>query len=487
MSLRWHNIILSTMQQEKSIAKNFALLYMGEALGQVLSFFLVIAIARYFGNIGLGKYSFAFSFVSLFLIIADMGLPTLITKQTAKDRKLAKLHLTSTFTLKLILNAAAFAATIAAIFAAGKDYETIMLVALAAIAMFFFSLGGIYRAVFQAYEIMKYEAYLKIAERIIAVSLGIFLFYKGYGLAALFVVLIFSNALYYFVIYALAKTKISSISLSIDKESWKQSLKDAMPFWITIVFLTIYFRIDTVMLTFMKGFEAAGWYNAALKIIEVITRIPFLLNIAVFPVLSKLSILSYKKTRTIYEKSFYYMMIIALPATTGLMLLADRIILYFYSADFSGSIAALQVLAASLSFIFVNYLMGYLLNAIDKQKIFTLAVAITTSLNVALNLLLIPKFSFIGAAFAILISQIINFGILYYFTSKNNFKISIAKIIAKPLIANIAVIGIIVYLKNLHLIVIIALSVVTYFLALLLIKGIGKEEINIIKSLVKTK
>lgn len=416
-----------------------------------------------------------------------MGLPTLITKQVAKDRNLAKMHLSNTFTLKLILNIAAFVITIAAIFISAKDYETILLVALAGIAMFFFNLGGIYRAVFQAYEIMKYEAYLKIAERVIAVSLGIFLFYRGYGLAALFVVLIFSNAVYYFSIYILVKMKISRVSMSVDKESWKQSLKDAMPFWITIVFLTVYFRIDTVMITFMKGFEAAGWYNAALKIIEVITRIPFLLNIAVFPVLSKFSSSSYKKTMVIYEKSFYYMILIALPATTGLMLLADRIILYFYSPGFSGSIAALQVLAASLSFVFVNYLMGYLLNAIDKQKIFTLAVAITTSLNVALNLLLIPRFSFIGAAFAVLVSQIINFGILYYFTSKNNFRINLAKIIAKPLIANLAVVGIIVYLKSLNLILIIALSAIAYFLVLLLIKGVGKEEFNILKSLVKIK
>ena len=302
MSLKPAKSSLSTMSDEKLIAKNFAFLYIGEVLGQILSFFLVVAIARYFGDVGLGKYSFAFSFVSVFLIIADMGLPTLVTKEVARNKKLTKLHLTKTFTLKLLLNIGTFIITIAAIFITRRDYETILLVALASVAMFFFNLGGIYRAIFQAYEIMEYEAYMKIVERIIAVSLGIFLIYKGYGMIALFLVLIFSNASYFIMTHILTKRKISGISLSVDAESWKKNLKGSIHFWITLVFIILYFKIDTIMLTFMKGFEATGLYNAAVKIIEVITRLPFLLNVAIFPSFSKFYNVSKNKTRLLYEK-----------------------------------------------------------------------------------------------------------------------------------------------------------------------------------------
>ena len=69
-----------------------------------------------------------------------------------------------------------------------------------------------------------------------------------------------------------------------------------------------------------------------------------------------------------------------------------------------------------INIVFVNYLMGYLLNAIDKQRLFTLTVALTTMLNIALNLALIPKYSFAGAAYATLISEIVSFVMLYYFT-----------------------------------------------------------------------
>ena len=475
------------MSTAESITKNVASLYIGEIISQILTFFLVIAIARYLGDAGLGKYSFVFSFVALFLILADMGLPTLITKEVAKNKALTKAHLTKTFTLKILLNIVTFFITIAAIWFSRKDTETILLVTLAGIAMFFYNLAGMYRAIFQAYELMKYEASSRVIERFIAAGLGIFLFYRGYGIVSLFLVLIFSNIVYYFMLYILTKTKISEVSLAIDVESWKQNLKESMPFWITTVFISIYFRIDTIMLGFMKGFAVTGWYNAALKIIEVITRIPFLLIVAVFPALAKFHRLSYDKTKLLYEKSFYYMILLALPIATGLILLADRVILHIYSSEFTNSVIALQILAASLIFIFVNYLMGYLLNAIDRQKLFTLTSGITTIFNILLNVILIPKYSYIGAAVATLISEILSFSMIYYLTSKNKFSINLAKIVAKPIIANIAMIGFVIYLKNLHLILIISISAIIYFLVILAIKGIGKEEINLLQSLTQKK
>ncbi len=487
MSLDIGKGLLSTMSDAKSIAKNVASLYVGEILSQILTFFLVVSIARYFGDVGLGKYSFTFSFVAFFLIFADMGLPILLTKEVAKNRQLTRDYMTKTFTLKVILNIIAFSITILAILISRRDYETILLVILAAIAMFFYNLAGMYRAIFQAYELMKYESYSRIVERLLASSVAILLIYRGYGILSLFIVLILSNVVYYLLLHVLITLKISKISLTVDVNLWKQNLMASMPFWITNVFLSIYFRIDTIMLGFMKDFAATGWYNAAVKIVEVLTRIPFLLINAVFPTLAKFHKLSYPKTKLLYEKSFYYMLIVALPITTGLIMLTERIILNVYSPDFRNSIIALQILAASLIFVFVNYLMGYLLNAIDKQRLFTLTAGVTTAFNVILNIILIPKYSYIGAAAATLASEVLNFGMLYYFTSKNKFNINLLRFLIKPIIANLAMIVLIIYFRNLHLILLIALSGIAYFFVLLIIRGFGKDEINIVKSFISTK
>ena len=72
--------------------------------------------------------------------------------------------------------------------------------------------------------------------------------------------------------------------------------------------------------------------------------------------------------------------------------------------------------------------------------------------------------------------------ILFYFTAKNNFKLPLLKLLYKPLIAGI-VMGVIIFsLKFLHIFFLVPVAMIVYFSVLLLIKGFGKEEMNLIKS-----
>jgi O-antigen/teichoic acid export membrane protein len=468
----------------KLLVKNIGSLYAGEVINQVLTLVLIIFISRHLGDVGLGKYSFAFSFVALFLLLADFGLPTLITKEVARNSKLSQLHLSKTFTLKFLLNLLTLLVTLIAIAVLRKDTETIMLVILASIAMFFYNFAGVFRSIFQASELMKYEVISKIAERSVAAVFGIYLLMKGYGVFALFIVLIASNAVYYLIMHILISKKFSKVRLSIDAAYWKRAIKQSLPFWLTLIFVSIYFRIDTIMLGFMKGYAATGLYNAAYKIIEVFIKIPFLLIIAVFPAMTKLYNVSAEKTKMIYEKSYYYMLVLAVPVSAGLIIFSDKIIIAVYGSQFVDSIIALQILSISLFFAFINYLMGYLLNSIDKQKLFTLTTGISTGFNIILNLFLIPRYSYIGAGIATVISEIINFGMLYYFTHKNRFGVNIFKLCAKPLIATLMMIFILRYFSNFSIITISILGALIYFLCMLLLKGLGKEEFELVKSFI---
>src|SRR3989338_8845466 len=130
---------MQKQSDSKTIVKNIGFLYNGEIIGQILTLILVIVISRQLGDVGLGKYSFAFSFAAIFLLLADFGLPTLITKEVAKNKKLAQEHLTKTLTLKFILNLLTLIITVSAIAISRKDKETILLVLLASIAMFFYN------------------------------------------------------------------------------------------------------------------------------------------------------------------------------------------------------------------------------------------------------------------------------------------------------------------------------------------------------------
>ena len=472
------------MSNAKIIVKNTAILFMSEVFNRFLSFLLVIFIARYLGNVGLGKYSFVFAFVGLFAIISDFGVSILMVRDVAKHKLQNEKYFRNILTLKLIfaLITLALPFLIIQFLNRGKEIEISVLLASIATSLFYLSQPS--RNLFTAFEQQSYQAIYLVTERLIAFSLGILVLYLGYGLIALISVLVLSNLVSSIYAFAVTSNKFTKIKLEFDFSFIKKLLKKSIVFWFSLVFITIYFRIDTVMLSFMKGYEATGWYNAAYKVIDALTFIPFLVITTVFPAMSRFHKESKDLLKLLYEKSFYYLFIIALPLAVGTTILAKRIIIFIFKGEFINSVAALQILIWALLFMFINYIAGYLLNSIEKQKLFTISVGITAVVNIILNFILIPLYSYIGASIATVISEILTFTMLYYFTSQNNYRLNFLKLIIKPFFAVVIMSFFIIYFNNLHILLLVPLSIIIYFTLLFIFKALTKEEIDLIISLI---
>ena len=468
------------MSHTKLLIKNTGILIFGEVMSRVFSFFLIILIARYLGDVGLGKYSFVFAFVGVFSVLSDFGSTVYMTREISRDTSLSDKYFGKVFVFKLLVGLLATVLPVVVIFFTSQSMEIKTGVLLTSIAMFFYYIAFSFRAVVNAFEVQGYQSLYVISERIIAFILGAFVLYRGYGLLALLAVLVLSNASSYFILYKLVSKNIIKFQLKFDYPFIKSFLKSSAPFWFTTIFMTIYFKIDTVMLSFMKDYAVTGWYNAAYKIIDALSFVPFVIITVVFPPMSKFYKSNANFLRILYEKVFYYLALLALPLGLGATMLADRIILFVYKQSFVNSVIALQILMWALVLIFVNYMMGYFLNSIEKQKLFTLTTGLCAVINIILNFILIPPYSFKGAAIATVATEFFNFVMLYYFTSKNGYKINLS-ILAKPLIATVFMGIIIYYTMFLHLLLIIPIAIAAYFAILLIMRGIHKEELDIAK------
>lgn len=104
----------------------------------------------------------------------------------------------------------------------------------------------------------------------------------------------------------------------------------------------------------MKINEVVGWYNAAYRLIMILLFIPSIINITIFPVMSRFYVSSKDSLRFAYETYFRYMVMIGIPIGFGTTLLADRIILLIFGAEYENSIIALQILVWSSVFIFLS-------------------------------------------------------------------------------------------------------------------------------------
>lgn len=473
------------MSTAKTIVKNAGVLAAAETVNCILSFLLIIVIARTLGEAGLGKYSFAFAFIGLFILVSDFGLSPLLVREIAKDRKLTGRYFRNYLSIKIFLSLLLVLLPAIAILFLNQGTEVMAAVFLAAVAMAFNSMSYPFLVVFNAFERMEYVAWTRLIERIFAFCAGLYVLLSGYGLIALMWVFVFSNLIGFIYSWIAGKRSFVEIGFGLEFGLWKKLFFESWPFWLSVIFITVYFRIDTVMLSLMKGYTVTGWYNAAYKIIDILYKVPTIIIVVLFPALSRFNVSSSKITRLLYERAFHYLFLLAFPIGVGISLLAREIILFVYKEQFLPSVIALQVLIWASVFMFINYLMGYLLNSIGKQRLFTYSTGICCIINIILNLLLIPKYSYMGAGVATVITEVINFGMLYYLTKKNSYWINIPKIMLKPVIAGILMGGFILYFAWINLFLLIFLSAAFYAIILIILKDIGREERDLINLLVR--
>jgi O-antigen/teichoic acid export membrane protein len=251
------------------------------------------------------------------------------------------------------------------------------------------------------------------------------------------------------------------------------------------IFGIIYIRIDTVMLSIMKGDEVVGWYNAAYNLVLGLKPIPALFLSAIFPLMAGYFVYSMTSLKMAYEKASKFLLIIGLPLAVGVTLLAHRFIPFLYGDQFNPSIIVLQILAWDLLLIFLYGPLGNVLVSINKQNQMATVAGMSAFLNIILNLILIPPLSYVGAAIATIITEVTLFMVYLYLVSKHLHTFFMHKIIMRPAIASLAM-GFFIYLfTSLNFILVIILSVIIYFIILYSIGGISHEDIDLFRQVFK--
>jgi O-antigen/teichoic acid export membrane protein len=236
-----------------------------------------------------------------------------------------------------------------------------------------------------------------------------------------------------------------------------------------------------VILSILKGNITVGYYSPPSQLTDAVTLIPLAFMTSLFPLMSRY----HRDSREALVKSFRlamkYMLFISIPMAFGTVILSDRIIAAIYGADFVTSAPALAVMIWGVIFVFCGIVFGNLLVSINQQKKAFNATATTAIFNIALNILLIPYFGFMGAAFALVASQILI--VLIYFHYLPKFLKTIDSVfIMKSILASIFMDAFIGYFK-LNLYLSILLGACAYFIAIALLGGISGEDIEMFKKI----
>lgn len=473
------------MSLKRSISQNTVTLLTSQVISLTIGFIYTVYIARYLSVEEFGVLSLAIALISVLGVFVDFGLNILMTREIARDRTSAHRYIDNIFSIKFILILIVIPLTILIINMVGYSQKTVNVIYILLLSFIFTTFSTMLYSFFQSYENLKYQSTSVILSSVL-ILFGVFIaiYYKFNVVGIAFVYSVVALIIFIYNLIVSHKTFFLP-RIGRDKAFCKNIIPLALQFGLISVFSTIYVWVDSLMLSFMQGPEAVGLYNVSYRIVLILLFVPIVINTAIFPVMARLYESSKNSLRKIVSKYFKFMILIGIPLGTGTTILSNKIILLIFGSQYSPSIPALQILVWATVFTFISAAFVQLFQSINKQMIVTKITFIGLVLNIILNLILIPKISFIGASIDTLITELTVAILLIIVADKTIYKIKreflsdLTKIVISSLLM-----GIFIWIfRDMSLLILIPVAIALYLLISYKIKVINEEDIKIISKI----
>lgn len=391
--------------------KNTTWLFAEKILRMVVGLLVGIWVARYLGPEQFGLISYAQSLVGLFAAIATLGLDGIVIRELVKDESKRDALLGTAFRLKLIGALLVLIVLAVAVKLSHQDTLTTLLVFVIASATIFQSFNVI-DFYFQSKVLSKYIVYANIVSLLLSslIKVGLIL-NEAPLLYFAYIILFDSFILACGFLYVYQANKFHTSKWQFDTNVALSLLKDSWPLILSGLVISVYMKIDQVMIKEMMDAEAVGQYAAAVRLSEAWYFIPMVIASSLFPAIINAKEVSeelyFERLQKLYDLMVWLAIAIALPMT----FLSDWIAELLYGEQYNqaGSVLMIHIWAGVFVFLGVAF-SKFLTNENLTKKMFyrTLLGAI---LNILFNLVLIPKYGIKGAAIATLLGQFVaNYG-----------------------------------------------------------------------------
>jgi O-antigen/teichoic acid export membrane protein len=403
--------------QHKLIAKNTFYQTLARAATAFIGFLITIIIARKFGVLGFGDFTKITSYVALFYLVLDFGLNAFFLQyEKANFKNLFYFRIFISLIVFAILNLIALVLPYSANANSGFSESVRIGIFIFSFSVFAQSIIISASAVFQ--KTVNYFSYAvgvivgSVANLILVLTFA-FLNFSIFLILFAFVSSSFLSAL---LLIKLTKEKL--LPLSLDKQFAKEIFIKSLPIGLMLIFNLVYFRADMFLLSLFSSTKAVGIYGLSYKFFDFLIALPLFLSNAIYPFLIKVKNEKekfFKLTNNYFVIFLLASIVIIIPFWFASPLFA------LIKSDFSGSIVPFRILLLSLPFFFTTSFLQWVLITLEKQKYLMYVYFFSTILNIALNIIFIPQFSFIACATITLVSE----GIVFIFLVGKVFQVRI--------------------------------------------------------------
>ena len=382
-------------------------LLISQIITSICGFIWTILMARYLGVDKYGIFRFATSLTGILAVAMDLGISSHIVRNISTDYNSAPKYLGNAIPLKIIFIVGTLILTLITLILMKSNELVITVTLLFTIEMIFKSYINLFNGSFQAFEEGKYQG---IGNTIITILTLIFILitiFADLGIIGIAISYITANLISLLYEYYVLNKHIVKPKFELDLSFCKKITIFALPFAITGLLYTIYYSIDVVMLTNIVGDHATGIYNAAYKLISVLTIFYSVYTAVIFPVMSRFFKNDESMLLISFEKSIKYLMFLIIPFAIATILYASDAIQLIYGHNYDDASSVLSILIWTVCLLFISGACNTLLNASHKETTVTKIYAIAAVFNIVLNLFMIPHFSYNGAAITTVLSDVL--------------------------------------------------------------------------------
>lgn len=409
------------------IASNTIYQIVGKVISMSITMLAVVIITRSYGREGYGAFSLMQSWPALFFVIVDFGINAIAARELSKDWTKANKYLGNILIIRLI-----FSLGLIFLLSAGLNFFPYSPELKNGIRLGLFVL--LTQSLYSTTNIF-FQVKLKYDFSTIAYTLGY--------LVIFFLVILFSRLkldiawvnfsyviggviTFLLSLYFVGKIGVKP-EFSIDKGLWRFLFSASLPIGIMFLFSQMSFKEDTLMLSFLKlpesyglnNTESVAVYALPYKVFEVLLVVPTFFMNSVYPLLVTHMEEGQEKLKKTFARVLSFLIISGVLVGLLGIVFAPLTMKLLGGEEFSQSVGVLRILASGLFIFYLTSPVSWLIVTLGYQKYLPWIYFVSFSFNMIANFIFIPKYSFYGASWVTVVSELIVLVLLVIFAQKS--------------------------------------------------------------------
>lgn len=471
------------MTTPSQLARNSLLLFTSHFLAKLFLVASLILLANFLGVELFGTYSFAIAFAALFTPLCDLGADAYLTRELAREQSVDPRKIAGILTLKAALAVITFLMVVGGLHLLGYSEPTSTIVYVAALIMISRVYIGTPFTVFRAFQRIKYESAVTILQRLLEFLVVLLAIALKLSVVQLLVLVLVTIGVSGMVSFALLRKKFLLIPLEWKRAEIPILVRGGLPFALTTIFVTIYFQIDSIMLSKMVGDESVGIYRSAYNLVFGLFIFSVAIVTSLYPFIARYFQTDRAMAVSVAQRAVRYSLIAGIPIALGGSLFSREIIGLLYSEEYLLGDTTLSIIIWVLPIMFVTNILGHILGAIQLQRTVLIVAMVNATFNVLLNFSLIPVYAQNGAAVATVATELLGFVLLSIVVWRRFGPYIEIDFVGRILAASALIIPFLLLRELLHFLTILPLAILVYTTGAILLKVFSLSDVKNLLSL----